>query len=172
MRRKWEFQGMKACCSKECARLRQRGPLNSAWKGGRQIESNGYVRVWMPSHPRADKNGTVLEHLLVAQAALGYPVPARHPVHHFDENKSNNERSNLVICQDNRYHMLLHARKRILDAGGDPDKVKICGVCKQLVQREEFHKNRATIDGLNQNCKPCQKRLANNRYAEKRKADA
>ena len=46
-------------------------PENGNWKGGRVAGKKGYVRVWMPEHPRADSIGYVYEHILVLERSLG-----------------------------------------------------------------------------------------------------
>lgn len=71
-------------------------------------------------------------HIVIAEAALGKPLPIGVHVHHVDENKWNNTNKNLVICQDAKYHQLLHARARVLRAGGNPNLQRICCHCKQL----------------------------------------
>lgn len=76
------------------------------------------------------KSAVVLEHVAVAERALGRPLPPGVQVHHVDENKSNNGPGNLVICPDQAYHELLHIRQAAMDATGDPDKRK-CKFCKE-----------------------------------------
>lgn len=77
------------------------------------------------------KNGKQrFEHILVAERALGRPLPAGAIVHHVDKNPLNNTPSNLVICPDQRYHMLIHQRMRAIDACGNPGWLR-CQFCKQ-----------------------------------------
>ncbi len=71
----------------------------------------------------------VYEHILVAETALGKPLPPGAEVHHVDENKGNNLPSNLVVCPDAAYHKLLHQRQRAFDACGHYDWRK-CQFCK------------------------------------------
>ncbi len=104
------------------------GPENHAWTGGRQVDPGGYVRIRRPDHPRARVNGYVHEHVLLVEEALGRFLPRGAEVHHADENKANNARGNLVLCQDRAYHALLHQRQRALDACGDASAMR-CVFC-------------------------------------------
>ncbi len=76
-------------------------------------QTDRYPVAWNPGHARAS-GGVVLEHILIAEKALGYPLPIGAEVHHFDEHKSNNANGNLVICENHSYHALLHVRQRAL----------------------------------------------------------
>ena len=58
--------------------------------------NNGYVVVYAPEHPRAGKDGYILEHILVWENANG-PVPDGFEIHHVDGNKTNNALENLTI---------------------------------------------------------------------------
>jgi len=87
-------------------------------------------------------------HRLVAEAALGKPLPKGAVIHHVDGDGRNNAPSNLVICQDHRYHMLLHQRLRVKRLGGDPNTQATCCDCKQLRLKSDFSKNQTR-------CKPC-----------------
>jgi len=69
-------------------------------------------------------------HIANAEKALGKPLPEKAVVHHVDGNPANNANSNLVICQDHTYHMLLHRRARALKECGDPNK-RICVYCNK-----------------------------------------
>ena len=71
-------------------------------------------------HPRADTSGKVRQHVLIAERVLGKPLPAGAVVHHVDGNRLNNANSNLVICQDQSYHMHLHVRMKRIRRGCDP----------------------------------------------------
>ena len=84
------------------------------------------------SHPRANKKkGFVLEHIVIAEKALGKYLPAGAEVHHVDSVRDNNANTNLVICQDSKYHRLLHTRKRVYEAGGNPNTDLWCSRCQR-----------------------------------------
>jgi hypothetical protein len=70
-----------------------------------------------------------LAHLLIAEKALGKPLPEGVQVHHVDEDRLNNDPHNLVICPDQAYHALLHQRADALDACGHVHWRK-CKYCK------------------------------------------
>lgn len=106
-----------------------KGKESRSWKGGKLINYMGYQRIYYPEHHRAN-NGYVLEHILIAEKSLGKPLPLGAVVHHADGNKLNNSNGNLVICQDNAYHSLLHQRTRAFEGCGNPKWLK-CTYCKQ-----------------------------------------
>lgn len=96
----------------------------------RHVGTWGYWHVQAPeNHPRTDSRGYVREHVLIAERALGHHLAKHHPVHHFDGDRKNNAESNLVICESEAYHQLLHMRQRALAACGNPDW-RPCMYCK------------------------------------------
>ena len=107
------------------------GALHPNWKGGVVQLIGGYVGVLKPEHPRASTStGYVREHILVAEHALGRPLPPKAQVHHVNRITHENAGSNLVICQDNAYHSLLHQRQRAYEACGHAEWRR-CPYCKQ-----------------------------------------
>lgn len=96
------------------------------------MDADGYMRVFLPEHPKAKRaNGnSVFEHVLVAERALGKFLPDRAVVHHHDGIRSHNTGANLVICEDAAYHNLIHARQRAFEACGNPDWRR-CNMCHQ-----------------------------------------
>lgn len=95
----------------------------------RHISDSGYPVLYDPEHARAQTNGLVREHLLVAERALGRPLPEGAVIHHLNGVRDDNRNQNLVICQDHAYHMLLHQRQRALAECGHASwrKCRFCG---------------------------------------------
>ena len=104
--------------------------LNHAWKGGK-IFKNGYPMTMKYGHSRSHKkDGYVLDHLIIAEKVLGRPIPRKVQIHHVDGNPSNNKNSNLVICEDQTYHFLLHRKATALKKCGNANYLK-CVFCKK-----------------------------------------
>lgn len=73
--------------------------------------------------------GDVQEHVLIAEKAIGKKLPPGAVVHHVDENKANNDPTNLVVCPSQAYHMMIHQRQAAYDACGNASfrKCVYCG---------------------------------------------
>jgi hypothetical protein len=97
------------------------GAEHPFWKGGRKQDKNGYFLLLLPEHHRADPHGYVYEHIVIVERLTGIVTAPPMEIHHVNEIKSDNSPSNLVLCPDRAYHQLLHARARIVRAGGDPN---------------------------------------------------
>lgn len=107
----------------------KRGEESNHWRGGKIVDKDGYIRILSPGHPRA-RGRYVLEHILIAERALGHSLLPGAIIHHVDGNMANNANSNLVICQDQAYHLLLHTRTRALRACGNAN-YRFCCYCKR-----------------------------------------
>ena len=91
---------------------------------------SGYTRVdgYRQGSVSGDRK---YEHIRVAERALGRPLPAGAEVHHVNEDRSDNEPSNLVICPSLKYHALLHMRMKAV-AAGYPAHYRWCGLCRSF----------------------------------------
>lgn len=119
---------------------------------------NGYrLRVVGRDHPHADARGRVYEHILIAEKALGRVLPKKAQVHHVDHDKAGNRNNNLVICEDDSYHKLLHERERAYRATGDPT-AQTCGFCgKWMVNGDPntyiYHAKSGRVTSHHRTCK-------------------
>lgn len=91
-----------------------------------------YERMVVKGHPRADKDGLVYTHVIVAENMLGRYLCDDETVHHRDMNKHNNNPENLMVFKTNADHGLFHQGcEAILD--GDTyvcvRKKRICASC-------------------------------------------
>lgn len=81
------------------------GENNPAWRGGVQIDKNGYVLVYAPNHPHRNRHNKILLHRLVMEKKIGRTLLPSEVVHHIDKNKLNNHPSNLSLYQTNGRHL-------------------------------------------------------------------
>jgi transposase len=86
----------------------RRGERHGMWRGGRIVDSNGYVRVWLgPEDEFAGmrlNDGYVLEHRLVVARKLGRALRRSETVHHIDGDPTNNDPNNLQLRQGKHGH--------------------------------------------------------------------
>lgn len=100
----------------------------------------GYVLIRQPDHPRAI-NRYVFEHVLVVEAAIGRSLESRHVVHHVNSIRGDNRPANLCVLENQSEHMALHARLKVLRAGGDPFSDHYCSRCRTAKPADCFRFN-------------------------------
>lgn len=81
------------------------GPKNPAWKGGRIVTTQGYVKLWVPNHPDCNKAGYVWEHRLVMEAMIGRRLLPKEVVHHKNKKPADNRPENLQLFSENSEHL-------------------------------------------------------------------
>lgn len=86
------------------------GPKHYRWRGGRKLHSEGYIYKLCHGHPRATKDGYVLEHIIVMEDKLGRSLGPGEIVHHLNEVKSDNRPDNLEVMLRSD-HIKHHHRK-------------------------------------------------------------
>lgn len=116
------------------------------YSGGTCKHQQGYRQTKVKGHHRADSRGYVFDHILIAEKALGKPLPPKAEIHHVNENRSDNRKENIIICQDRAYHKLIHYRMTALRECGHVNWRK-CHICKQwdsienlIVNTKTYHK--------------------------------
>jgi len=109
--------------SKRCESCRFLGDKNPAWKGGIHKAVNGYVYIYAPSHPKADKyhGRYVAEHRLVWEKAHGELLPDGWLIHHINGIRDDNRPENLVALKPSGHsgktlQQLLQKRIRDLES--------------------------------------------------------
>ena len=101
--------------------LGKTGSAHPAWKGGRAIDRDGYVRVYRPDHPFPRRGGYVLEHVMVMELSIGRRIASDENVHHKDDDKQNNALENLELQKKgahSSHHRSLDTHLRQRDALG------------------------------------------------------
>lgn len=79
-------------------------------RGSGTLNGGGYRLIYVDGKQ-------VLEHVYLAEKALGKKLPRGAVVHHMNEQPSDNYTPfNLVVCPNQMYHMLLHKRMREYNA--------------------------------------------------------
>lgn len=110
-----------------------RGEAKLKSKGGpieKRVNTNGYVMVKMPNHPRADRRGYVLEQILVLEKALGRPVLPTEEAHHRNRIRSDNSPGNLILFWTKGMHRSYHERLKAYEECGHYEWRK-CMYCHQ-----------------------------------------
>ncbi len=101
-RRNSKFTGFCLECSRNATWL-ERG---RARPEKRKVTSHGYIKVYWPENPMADKRGEVYEHRLVMAEKLGRPLESYEHVHHLDGDKTNNRADNLKLIEPQAHNIM------------------------------------------------------------------
>lgn len=80
--------------------------------GRKEKNQKGYVRIYFPSHPKADKRGWILEHDLIMECNLGRWLDNNEVVHHINGIKDDNRLKNLQLMTRSE-HAKLHRLERL-----------------------------------------------------------
>lgn len=79
--------------------------------GGHEVKTkSGYIVVYAPEHPRANKAGTVPKHTLVMERHLGRYLEDDEVVHHINHIRDDNRIENLQLMQISE-HLKMHGHE-------------------------------------------------------------
>lgn len=79
------------------------------------ITNHGYIKLYQPENPMADKRGEIYEHRLIMSQILNRPLESWEIVHHKDGNKLNNSPENLELYPkfNSEHESINRMRRRI-----------------------------------------------------------
>jgi hypothetical protein len=91
----------------------RKGKFNnpSEYGGHKKKRSDGYIKVYLPSHPYCTKDGYVMEHILVMEKEIGRYITRDEVVHHQNHIRDDNRIENLQLMTF-KEHASLHMRER------------------------------------------------------------
>ncbi len=141
-------------CSPRCWYKFNKGANNYRYRGHiPRKHPRGYIEVYVGRE--RTKWGKMKQHILVAEAALGKKFPVGAVMHHVDGNATNNGVENLVMCENQSYHKLLHLRAKRLRDFGRFDAKK-CWYCQRVKTLDGFYRDSSVaLDGRSPICKTC-----------------
>lgn len=79
--------------------------------GHEKKRDDGYIKVYVPDHPKCSADGYVMKHILVMEKAIGRLLKEGEVVHHINHIRDDNRIENLRLM-DSREHMSMHMRER------------------------------------------------------------
>lgn len=126
------------------------GHNRAPYRNGRSYMSTGYAFV-------RDSDGKRFEHVRVAEKALGHPLPVLAIVHHINKDQGDNRPNNLIICESQAYHLLLHLRERAFNGCGKPNW-KRCSFCKKWDDPKNLYLFKRTATARHRECGNAYKR--------------
>lgn len=92
--------------------LKMRGKNHWNWKGGRMMNGDGYILIYMPDHPRSNRHRYVKEQYVVVEKIIGRFLNKDETIHHINEIKTDNRPENLYLFPTNKEHRIYHLKQR------------------------------------------------------------
>lgn len=79
--------------------------------GHEKKRGDGYIKVCVPDHPNATKDGYVMKHILVMERKIGRHLNSGEVVHHINHVRDDNQIENLRLMTAHD-HMSMHMKER------------------------------------------------------------
>lgn len=101
-------------CGKRCEGIARSTTSTGRWHNNKpvRISDSGYPLIYEPTHPRAYKDGWVLEHRWLVEQDLGRVLTPDEHVHHKDGNRQNNDLTNLEVLSPSEHAILTNREVR------------------------------------------------------------
>lgn len=106
------------------------------------MNRKGYAMEYLPDHPRADKRGLVLAHIIAYEKHTGTRVPEGYVIHHINGVKTDNRPENLTMLTVSE-HTILHNRVRKYSA---ETKLKLSHKAKERLKDPTNHPLYLSLD--------------------------
>lgn len=87
----------------------------STYGGHKKKRTDGYIKVYLPTHPNSTKDGYVMEHILIMENKIGRYLKSDEVVHHINRIRNDNRIENLKLMtfkEHARLHMIERHKKR------------------------------------------------------------
>ena len=106
------------------------------------MNRKGYALEYLPDHPRADKRGFVLAHIIAYEKHTGTRVPDGCVVHHINGLKTDNRPENLTMMTASE-HTAMH---NMLRKYSDKTKAKMSATAKARLRNPTNHPRYLSLD--------------------------
>ena len=83
------------------------------WTHSKQKKQSGYMLIYRPEHPRADRYGRVFEHIVVWENFNNTKVPDGHIIHHINGIKDDNRIENLRLMTISEHSIFHNSQRKI-----------------------------------------------------------
>ena len=94
------------------------------WNSGKLLKSDGYVLVRIGvTHPWADPNGYIMEHILVLCSAIGRRLVSGEVIHHKNGDLTDNRLENLELMTNSEHSTMHREMERDSDGNRELDGV-------------------------------------------------
>lgn len=95
--------------------------------GHKKKRDDGYIAIYFPDHPKSNKEGYIMEHILVMECIVGRHIKSDEVVHHKNHIRSDNRASNLQLMTK-KEHIRMHTIERHNNGGIPHHHVKVLNI--------------------------------------------